>query len=121
MQIHEDILFYWIHKRYPNAVHRGAGDNYASGPMFFARREQMAGHLVFIDSGFLEHIVHPYPDTVFLCLGFDPFPHGNAINDCIVLPDENNLSGAFNNILEIFEMMQQWAARLDQGLNEFFS
>ncbi len=124
MLLHGDLLFYWIHKKYPNSNHfsdRLSQNNRVNRPMFWSTAEKMCGHLVVIDPAQIEQIVHHYENTIFICAGCNEKQMGSSRNEYIVIENRVPLTHVLNMLLEIFDMFLEWEAALEKAVNRLLS
>ena len=91
------------------------------GIVFRSFPSRMKGHIALIDDNDIGHIVHHYPETLFVLAGgagLEKMPHGNT---CIALGEGVDLKHAFNKLSEILDAFDIWERELKKAVDEFSS
>ena len=125
MRLNGDLIFYWIHKKYPKAVHiygeKPKNSHIVTRPMFWGSAEAMRGHLVVVNGDRTRQIVHQELDAIFLCIGVSAAELERGRNECIALPQDVPTEQVFNLLLEIFDRFAEWRRLLHQAVSALLS
>lgn len=121
MEIHGDLIFYWIRKRYPKAFCHISKDYKVTHPMFPDKKDKMRKHFVVIDRNYGVQNVPHSEETIFFFLGYSEQELQDNPNEFIGIPDHLTMTRVFNQVLEIFERFQELENNLEDALNTYFS
>ena len=118
MLLSGDIIYYWIHEKYPKSNHVLGRDQSTSylvkRPMFWNYSQALNGHIVVLERDQTLQIVHHYGDTIFLTLE-EEMPRSDT-NEYIQIHESVSLSEIFNYLLDIFDLFSQWETQLEQAV-----
>lgn len=121
MKIHGDLLFYWIHKKYPAAFAHLSKNYQVTRPMFPDKMDKIRNHFIVMDKSYGIQSVAVCEGAIFLFLGFSERELKGNPNEYIAIPEERQLTEVFNQVLEIFEMFQELENNLEDAVHTYFS
>ncbi len=121
MEVHGDLLFYWVRKSFPTAFCSLTKDLKVDRPIFPDKQNKMEKHLVLVESAQgLRNVSLPL-NVIAMMVGYQREELEDVAFDYIAIPESVAIGEVFNTVFDIFEMFQKLYDDLDDAVNRFFS